>query len=141
METDDMGLDRYKMFLKQYNEWVAANKDRLEQESYKYDQDYYPGRRKRGKDYQDGMYELPFYYPGQICAGKVTAIHKVDIGGVHDGWVRNDWYWIRHHIKVGMHVIVEILKPESWRLACQTIVGNKENSGKVVVQRLPQWKK
>ncbi|KDP32290.1 hypothetical protein JCGZ_13215 [Jatropha curcas] len=32
-------------------------------------------------------------------------------------------------------------KPESWRLACQTIVGNKENSGKVVVQRLPQWKR
>ncbi|KAG9459375.1 hypothetical protein H6P81_003883 [Aristolochia fimbriata] len=31
--------------------------------------------------------------------------------------------------------------PESWRLTCQTIVGNKENSGKVVVQRLPQWKK
>ncbi|KAB5553291.1 hypothetical protein DKX38_010602 [Salix brachista] len=31
--------------------------------------------------------------------------------------------------------------PESWRLACQTIVGNKENSGKVVVQRVPQWKK
>ncbi|KAI5011937.1 hypothetical protein ZWY2020_024071 [Hordeum vulgare] len=32
-------------------------------------------------------------------------------------------------------------KPESWRLTCQTIVGNKENSGKVVVQRLPEWKK
>ncbi|KAI7747300.1 hypothetical protein M8C21_002971 [Ambrosia artemisiifolia] len=32
-------------------------------------------------------------------------------------------------------------KPESWRLACQTIVGNKENSGKVVIQRLPQQKK
>lgn len=32
-------------------------------------------------------------------------------------------------------------KPDSWRLACQTIVGNKENSGKVVVQRIPQWKK
>ncbi|XP_021746371.1 photosynthetic NDH subunit of subcomplex B 3, chloroplastic-like [Chenopodium quinoa] len=32
-------------------------------------------------------------------------------------------------------------KPDSWRLACQTIVGNKENSGKVVVQRMPQWKK
>ncbi|XP_043810833.1 photosynthetic NDH subunit of subcomplex B 3, chloroplastic isoform X2 [Manihot esculenta] len=32
-------------------------------------------------------------------------------------------------------------KPESWRLACQTIVGNKENAGKVVVQTLPQWKK
>lgn len=34
-ETDDMCLDRYKVFLKQYNEWVKANKDRLEEESYK----------------------------------------------------------------------------------------------------------
>ncbi|PQP98060.1 protein PLASTID TRANSCRIPTIONALLY ACTIVE 10 [Prunus yedoensis var. nudiflora] len=116
-ETDDLCLDRYKVFLKQYKEWVAANKDRLEEESYKYDQDYHPGRRKRGKDYKEGMYELPFYYPGQICEGKVTAIHLyqgafVDIGGVYDGWVpikNNDWYWIRHHIKVGMPVIVEIL--------------------------------
>lgn len=32
-------------------------------------------------------------------------------------------------------------KPETWRLACQTIVGDKENSGTVVVQRQPQWKK
>ncbi|KAM0982270.1 hypothetical protein TB2_014896 [Malus domestica] len=117
METDDLCLDRYKVFLKQYKEWVAANKDRLEEESYKYDQDYHPGRRKRGKDYKEGMYELPFYYPGQICEGKVTAVALyqgafVDIGGVHDGWVpikNNDWYWIRHHIKVGMPVIVEIL--------------------------------
>ncbi|XP_021808447.1 protein PLASTID TRANSCRIPTIONALLY ACTIVE 10 [Prunus avium] len=116
-ETDDLCLDRYKVFLKQYKEWVAANKDRLEEESYKYDQDYHPGRRKRGKDYKEGMYELPFYYPGQICEGKVTATHLyqgafVDIGGVYDGWVpikNNDWYWIRHHIKVGMPVIVEIL--------------------------------
>ncbi|GAA0164596.1 hypothetical protein LIER_20190 [Lithospermum erythrorhizon] len=116
-ETGDMCLDRYRMFLKQYNVWVEANKDRLEEESFRDDQDYYPGRRKRGKDYQEGMYELPFYYPGQICAGKVTAVHLyqgafVDIGGVHDGWVpikRNDWFWIRHHIKVGMGVIVEIL--------------------------------
>lgn len=115
--TEDLCLDRYKVFLKQYHEWVEANKDRLEEESYKYDQDYYPGRRKRGKDYQEGMYELPFYYPGQVCLGKVTTLHLyqgafVDIGGVHDGWVpikRNDWFWIRHHIKVGMHVIVEIL--------------------------------
>ncbi|KAK4395628.1 protein PLASTID TRANSCRIPTIONALLY ACTIVE 10 [Sesamum angolense] len=112
-----MCLERYKVFLKQYHEWVDANRDQLEEESYKHDQDYYPGRRKRGKDYKEEMYELPFYYPGQICAGKVTAVHLyqgafVDIGGVHDGWVpikRNDWYWIRHHIKVGMHVIVEIL--------------------------------
>ncbi|KAB1217311.1 hypothetical protein CJ030_MR4G021010 [Morella rubra] len=116
-ETEDMCLDRYKVFLKQYNEWVAVNKDRLEEESYKYDQDYHPGRRKRGKDYKEGMYELPFYYPGQICLGKVTTLHLyqgafVDIGGVYDGWVPikgNDWYWIRHHIKVGMQVIVEIL--------------------------------
>lgn len=63
------------------------------------------------------MYELPFYYPGQICSGKVTAVHHyqgafVDIRGVHDGWVPikcNDWFWIRHHIKVGMHIIVEVL--------------------------------
>uniref|UniRef100_A0A7N0TCN1 2Fe-2S ferredoxin-type domain-containing protein n=1 Tax=Kalanchoe fedtschenkoi TaxID=63787 RepID=A0A7N0TCN1_KALFE len=32
-------------------------------------------------------------------------------------------------------------KPDTWRLACQTIVGNKENAGKVVIQRLPQWTK
>ncbi|XP_062168854.1 protein PLASTID TRANSCRIPTIONALLY ACTIVE 10 [Alnus glutinosa] len=116
-ETEDMCLDRYRVFLKQYNEWVAVNKDILEEESYKYDQDFHPGRRKRGKDYKEGMYELPFYYPGQICLGKVTTLHLyqgafVDIGGVYDGWVPikgNDWYWIRHHIKVGMHVIVEIL--------------------------------
>ncbi|KAK4264486.1 hypothetical protein QN277_025652 [Acacia crassicarpa] len=115
-ETDDLCLDRYKMFVKQYTEWVEANRDQLEEESYKYDQDYHPGRRKRGKDYKEGMYELPFYYPGQICEGKVTTLHLyqgafVDIGGVYDGWVpikNNDWYWIRHHIKVGMHVMVEI---------------------------------
>lgn len=116
-EVRDMCMDRYKLFLKQYKEWVAANKDTLEADSFKYDQDYYPGRRKRGKDYVEGMYELPFYYPGQICAGKVTGVHLyqgafVDIGGVHEGWVpikRNDWFWIRHHIKVGMYVTVEIL--------------------------------
>ncbi|ESR53293.1 protein PLASTID TRANSCRIPTIONALLY ACTIVE 10 [Citrus sinensis] len=116
-ERGGFNFDRYRVFLKQYNQWVAANKDRLEEESYKYDQDYYPGRRKRGKDYEECMYELPFYYPGQICEGKVTTVHLyqgafVDIGGVYDGWVPikgNDWYWIRHHIKVGMHVIVEIL--------------------------------
>ncbi|KAL5717737.1 Protein PLASTID TRANSCRIPTIONALLY ACTIVE 10 [Ranunculus cassubicifolius] len=116
-KTDEMCLERYKVFVKQYQEWVAANKDRLEEESYEHDQDYFPGRRKRGKDYKEDMLELPFYYPGQICAGKVTTLNLyqgafVDIGGVHDGWVPikgNDWYWIRQHIKVGMHVIVEIL--------------------------------
>ncbi|KAF6173681.1 hypothetical protein GIB67_000583 [Kingdonia uniflora] len=116
-ETNNVCLDRYKVFLKQYKEWVEANKDRLEEESYKHDQDYHPGRRKRGKDYKEDMYELPFYYPGQICAGKVVTLHLyqgafVDIGGVYDGWVPikgNDWFWIRQHIKVGMDVIVEIL--------------------------------
>ncbi|CAO2196554.1 unnamed protein product [Urochloa humidicola] len=114
---EDLALDRYKMFLKQYKEWVEANRDRLEQESYQYDQDYYPGRRKRGKDYREDMHELPFYYPGQICYGQVTTVHLyqgafVDIGCVHEGWVPikgNDWYWIRHHIKPGMKVYVEIL--------------------------------
>ncbi|CAN1802157.1 Protein PLASTID TRANSCRIPTIONALLY ACTIVE 10 [Linum perenne] len=116
-DKDQLEFDRYKVFLKQYTEWVDANKDRLEQESYEQDQDYYPGRRKRGKDYKDGMYELPFYYPGQICEGKVVALALyqgafVDIGGVHDGWIpirNNDWFWIRHHIEVGKHVLVEIL--------------------------------
>ncbi|KAK3166251.1 hypothetical protein QOZ80_1AG0043350 [Eleusine coracana subsp. coracana] len=113
----DLALERYKMFLKQYKEWVEANRDRLEKESYQFDQDYYPGRRKRGKDYKEDMHELPFYYPGQICYGQVTTVHLhqgafVDIGCVHDGWVPikgNDWYWIRHHIKPGMKVYVEIL--------------------------------
>ncbi|KAK6924714.1 hypothetical protein RJ641_009040 [Dillenia turbinata] len=116
-DVSQLCLDRYKVFLKQYNEWVEANKDRLEEESYEVDQDYHPGRRKRGKDYKEGMLELPFYYPGQICIGKVTTLHLyqgafVDIGGVYEGWVPikgNDWYWIRHHIKPGMEVIVEIL--------------------------------
>lgn len=34
-DTGDMCFDRYKVFLKQYNEWVEANRDRLEEESYK----------------------------------------------------------------------------------------------------------
>lgn len=34
-ETGDMCLERYNVFLKQYNEWVSANRDRLEEESYK----------------------------------------------------------------------------------------------------------
>ncbi|KAI4329684.1 hypothetical protein MLD38_028043 [Melastoma candidum] len=123
-DADNPSLDRYKVFLKQYKEWMDFNKDWLEEESYEHDQDYHPGRRKRGKDYREGMYELPFFYPGQKCEGKVTAVHLyqgafVDIGGVYDGWVPikgNDWYWIRHHIKVGMHVIVEVLVSNYWPL-------------------------
>eukprot|EP00897_Mesotaenium_endlicherianum_P007041 jgi/Mesen1/6365/ME000328S05646 len=36
---------------------------------------------------------------------------------------------------------LEKKRPDNWRLACQTIVGDKTNSGKVIVQRLPQQKK
>ncbi|KAG1363391.1 putative protein tex [Cocos nucifera] len=65
-DVDNMCLERYHVFVKQYKEWVAANQEKLEEESYKFDQDYYPGRRKRGKDYKDDMLELPFIYPGQL---------------------------------------------------------------------------
>ncbi|KAL0923761.1 hypothetical protein M5K25_007833 [Dendrobium thyrsiflorum] len=36
----------------------------------------------------------------------------------------------------------EILKkkPKTWRLACQTTVGDKDSRGEVVIQRLPEWK-
>lgn len=34
-ETEGMSMDRYKVFLNQYEEWVEHNKDRLEEESYK----------------------------------------------------------------------------------------------------------
>lgn len=34
-ERGGFNFDRYRVFLKQYNQWVAANKDRLEEESYK----------------------------------------------------------------------------------------------------------
>ena len=34
-DTETMCFDRYKMFLKQYKEWVDANEDILEEESYK----------------------------------------------------------------------------------------------------------
>lgn len=39
---------------------------------------------------------------------------------MHFRWVpirRNDWYWLRHHIKVGMPVIVEILVSDSLLVA------------------------
>lgn len=123
-DKEKVSVERYEVFLKQYKEWTEANRDRLEEESFKFDQDYYPGRRKRGKDYKDDMLELPFIYPGQICIGKVVTLHLhqgafVDIGCVHDGWVPikgNDWYWIRHHVKVGMRVVVEVLaKREPYR--------------------------
>lgn len=34
-DAGDLCLDRYKMFVKQYSEWVEANRDQLEEESCK----------------------------------------------------------------------------------------------------------
>ncbi|KAL4194089.1 hypothetical protein AMTRI_Chr05g66980 [Amborella trichopoda] len=36
----------------------------------------------------------------------------------------------------------EILKkkPKTWRLACQTVVGNGDSRGEVIIQTLPEWK-
>uniref|UniRef100_A0A0F7GXU4 Photosynthetic NDH subcomplex B 3 n=1 Tax=Masdevallia picturata TaxID=125444 RepID=A0A0F7GXU4_9ASPA len=31
-------------------------------------------------------------------------------------------------------------KPKTWRLACQTLVGDKDSIGEVVIQQLPEWK-
>ncbi|MCO5558850.1 hypothetical protein L7F22_012439 [Adiantum nelumboides] len=79
--------------------------------------EYYPGRRKMGEEYVEGMYELPFIYPGQHYLGQVTMVHLyegafVNFGAVHDGWVpikRNDWYYLRKIIKVGMKCQVEVI--------------------------------
>lgn len=30
--------------------------------------------------------------------------------------------------------------PKTWRLACQTVVGDKDSRGQVVIQQLPEWK-
>ncbi|BBN08027.1 hypothetical protein MPTK1_4g08250 [Marchantia polymorpha subsp. ruderalis] len=117
VQEGDPHVPRWEMFLKQYNEWVEANKDALEEEAIEMDHEYYPGRRKTGDDYEDGMYELPFIYPGQHYWGVVTSIHLYEgafvyFGGVHDGWVPimdNDWYEIRKHIRVGMSVQVEVV--------------------------------
>ncbi|THU55230.1 hypothetical protein C4D60_Mb11t04380 [Musa balbisiana] len=31
-------------------------------------------------------------------------------------------------------------KPKTWRLACQTMVGNKDSRGQIIIQQLPEWK-
>ncbi|CAM6007969.1 unnamed protein product [Sphagnum balticum] len=116
-ESMEGAFPRWKMFLKQYDEWVAANKERLDHEAQEVDPEYYPGRRRLGEDYREGMYELPFIYPGQHYWGVVSCVSLyegafVHIGAVHDGWVPiqdNDWYYIRDFIKVGMHVQVEVI--------------------------------
>ncbi|KAJ0970598.1 hypothetical protein J5N97_018557 [Dioscorea zingiberensis] len=32
------------------------------------------------------------------------------------------------------------LKPKTWRLACQTVVGKPDSIGEVIIQQLPEWK-
>ncbi|EFJ23514.1 hypothetical protein SELMODRAFT_415496 [Selaginella moellendorffii] len=126
---DDPGisLSRWETFVKQYDEWVAANKERLDKEaleasislelSFVVDPEYSPGRRRTGARYTDGMYELPFIYPGQHHVGMIVHIDKHDgafiyFGCVHDGWVGiqdNDWFKLRHILEVGSIVEVEVL--------------------------------
>ncbi|CAL9781032.1 unnamed protein product [Musa acuminata subsp. burmannicoides] len=31
-------------------------------------------------------------------------------------------------------------KPKTWRLACQTMVGNRDSRGQIIIQQLPEWK-
>ncbi|URD80544.1 2Fe-2S iron-sulfur cluster binding domain [Musa troglodytarum] len=31
-------------------------------------------------------------------------------------------------------------KPKTWRLACQTMVGNEDSRGQIIIQQLPEWK-
>ncbi|KAH8971019.1 hypothetical protein BDL97_02G121300 [Sphagnum fallax] len=96
-ESMEGAFPRWKMFLKQYDEWVTANKEHLDHEAQEY--------------------ELPFIYPGQHYWGVVSCVSLyegafVHIGAVHDGWVPiqdNDWYYIGDFTKVGMHVQVEVV--------------------------------
>ncbi|CAI8591690.1 unnamed protein product [Vicia faba] len=46
-------------------------------DSWALDQDYYPGRRKRGKDYKEGVYELPFYYPRQVSYSSILKSYAL----------------------------------------------------------------
>ncbi|KAJ7536688.1 hypothetical protein O6H91_12G077800 [Diphasiastrum complanatum] len=116
-EDADVSLDRWHTFMRQYHEWVAANKETLDKQANQADPQYVPGRRRTGKNYEEGMYELPMIYPGQHYWGVVTCVHIyqgafVYIGAVHDGLVQaqhNDWYYLQKYIKVGMHVHVEVI--------------------------------
>ncbi|RRT81790.1 hypothetical protein B296_00001849 [Ensete ventricosum] len=95
---------------------------------WQFDQDYYPGRRKRGKDYKDDMVYLQFLF---LNSHLYTQDRWVPIKG-------NDWYWIRHHIKVGMHVFVEVLVSTSY-FACADI-GNLEGHPFLEKGLQSEWK-
>ncbi|KAG6485568.1 hypothetical protein ZIOFF_054128 [Zingiber officinale] len=38
------------------------------------------------------------------------------------------------------YALQTLQKPKTWRLACQTVVGNKDTRGELVIQQLPDWK-
>eukprot|EP00850_Spirogloea_muscicola_P014611 SM000106S13959 [mRNA] locus=s106:196587:201195:+ [translate_table: standard] len=116
-DPEDGCWDRWRAFLRQYEEWRTANCDHLAAEADVVDVEYYPGRRKTGERYSDDMLELPFIEPGQHYWGQVQGIHLyegafINIAAVHDGWVPirdNDWYHLRHVVKLGMTVLVEVV--------------------------------
>ncbi|KAH8971002.1 hypothetical protein BDL97_02G119900 [Sphagnum fallax] len=115
---------RWKMFLKQYDEWVTANKEHLDHEAQEYELPFiYPGQVVNGF-FEDSGFRYSFFFFLICCIcwtqhywGVVSCVSLyegalVHIGAVHDGWVPiqdNDWYYIRDFIKVGMHVQVEVI--------------------------------
>ncbi|CAI5461838.1 unnamed protein product [Closterium sp. Yama58-4] len=115
-EEERVREERWAVFMKQYEAWVQANKDLLDEEAAVADPIYFPGRRKAGDKYRPGLYELPFVEAGQVYAGQVTTINLnegcfIDIGAVHDGWVpiyNDDWYELRQVLSIGTPVLVEV---------------------------------
>ncbi|KAH8970995.1 hypothetical protein BDL97_02G119400 [Sphagnum fallax] len=86
-ESMEGAFPRWKMFLKQYDEWVTANKEHLDHQA---------------QEHYWGVVSFVSLYEGAF----------VHIGAVHDGWVPiqdKEWYYIQDFIKVGMHVQVEVI--------------------------------
>lgn len=116
-QEEQRQFPRWNLFMKQYREWLSANRDTLEYEASVADPIYYPGRRRRGERYAEGMLELPAIEKGQVYVGRVTTVHLneglfVNIGAVHDGWVpiyNDDWFKIRDILTVGSSVLVQVL--------------------------------
>ncbi|KAH8971006.1 hypothetical protein BDL97_02G120200 [Sphagnum fallax] len=143
-ESMEGAFPRWKMFLKQYDEWVTANKEHLDHEAQEVDPEYYPGR-----------YSFFFFLICCICwtqhywgVVSCVSLYKgafVHIGAVHDGWVPiqdNDWYYIRDFIKVGMHVQVEVIRESNrpyWpKLRPEKSAEDEEEQGCLVHPAVPR---